>query len=395
VKTKILYIHHGKGIGGAPLSLLYLIEKLDRSIFDPKVIFLTDGEVVNLFKEKNISVRALNLKNYLFLHLEPTWYRFYNAIGFIKALLNQFLVVRKVSIKILKEEQPAILHLNSLFLITWAISAKKLKIPTVIHVREPLAEGYLGLRKKIFGYLLDKYCDKIIAISEDNLKRLALKGDHGTVIYNFVDFNKFDRNKSYSSDFEKQNDTKYVLYLGGRIKYKGFHEVVGCLKYLDRQIKIVFAGYYGFNRWLKFYNPIKYYYLQKMKNSTNSIMVGLSNNIPSVISNSDIVIFPSNKPHFARPVIEAFAMGKTVIVSDVEGNSEIVKDGINGLFFKSKSAKDLAVKINYLANNRDIRQMYGDNGYEFACLNFDASINVPKTASNYYTILNTLNNKCK
>ena len=47
-KKKILYIHHGKGIGGAPLSLLYLIESLDKQKYHPIVLFLHYSEVVDL-----------------------------------------------------------------------------------------------------------------------------------------------------------------------------------------------------------------------------------------------------------------------------------------------------------------------------------------------------------
>ena len=55
-KKKILYIHHGKGLGGAPLSLLYLIQALDKTKYHPVVLFLYDSEVVDLFKSKGIEV---------------------------------------------------------------------------------------------------------------------------------------------------------------------------------------------------------------------------------------------------------------------------------------------------------------------------------------------------
>ena len=55
-KKKILYIHHGKGIGGAPLSLLYLIENLDKQKYHPIVLFLHYSEVVDLYKSKGIEV---------------------------------------------------------------------------------------------------------------------------------------------------------------------------------------------------------------------------------------------------------------------------------------------------------------------------------------------------
>lgn len=386
MKKKILYIHHGSGIGGAPLSLLYLIEKLDKNIYEPKVLFLTDSDVIDLYKNKNIVVKVINLKNYLFLHWEPTWYKVYNPWRFFRDLWNQLFLVYKVAFRIFLEEKPDLIHLNSTFLITWAVVAKKLNITTILHVRESLAKGYFGLRKKIYGYLIDQYCDKVIAISQDNLKRLELKQNNGIVIYNFVDFKKFDKNKSYLEILNKNVDDVFVLYMGGQIKYKGFRVVVNCLKYLDSNIKIIFAGHYKlYQSILK--NPVLFYYLKQINNSSNALLVGLSNNIPDLISYSDIILFPSTKPHFARPVIEAFSMGKPVIVSDVEGNDEIVTDGINGLLFKNKSPKDLANKINFLANNGEKRKTFGGNGYNYAHATFNSELNARKTFIVYEELL--------
>ena len=67
-----------------------------------------------------------------------------------------------------------------------------------------------------------------------------------------------------------------------------------------------------------------------------------------------VIIFPATKPHFARPVIEGRAMGKPVIISNLQGNNEMVEDHINGLIFNSKRPKDLASKINNLLNEQRI-----------------------------------------
>ncbi|HYX08093.1 MAG TPA: glycosyltransferase family 4 protein [Bacteroidales bacterium] len=386
-KIKILYIHHGAGIGGAPLSLLYLIQKIDKSIFAPKVLFLTDSEAVDLFRENDIDVRVLNLKHYLFFHWEPTWYRIHNIWRFMRDLIKQFYIIRNIAYRTLKEENPSIVHFNSTFLAPWAIVAKKCGISTVLHVRETLAKGYFGIRKRIYSKIINKFCDKVIAISYDNLNRLNLNNGKGSVIYNFVDFDKFDKYKSYPELFKRQKDDIIVTYLGGQIKYKGFHEVVDCLQLLNSNIKVVFAGYYKFYPKLKYKNPFKYHYLKKMYNSENAIVMGISNKIPALLKQTDIVLFPSNKPHFARPVIEAFAMSTPVIVSDVKGNNEIVKKGITGQIFKSGSPKDLADKINILSKNKEKMLRWGNKGYYFAKEKFDSDINSKHTFEKYYELL--------
>lgn len=387
IKKKILYIHHGSGIGGAPLSLLYLIEKLDRNLYDPKVIFLTGSDVVELFLQKKIDVKILELQNYLFIHMEPYWYKIYNPLRFISALYNQIFVLPNLIFQILEDEKPDLLHLNSLFLFNWSITSKRLNIPTILHVRELMANGYLGLRKRFISKLVREHCSKVIAISENNLAALNLPSGMSSVIYNFVDFTYFDKDTNSTYSFDNTNTSIIVLYMGGQIKYKGFNVLVDSLDLLSSKCKVVFAGYYNFNEVLKFKNPLKYLKIKKMLHHKNSIFVGISKDIPNLIAKCDIVIFPSTRAHFARPVIEAYAMAKPVVVSDIHGNDEIVIDGKTGFLFKSGSSIDLAKKINYLVSNKQIAHEFGANGFEIAKNKFDATVNMNRIIAIYEDLL--------
>ena len=64
-----------------------------------------------------------------------------------------------------------------------------------------------------------------------------------------------------------------------------------------------------------------------------------------------------------RAILEAFAMKKPVIVSDVPGCVDIVENAVNGLICEVKSSIDLAVKIvNMYSLSEDIRQEMASNG---------------------------------
>jgi hypothetical protein len=45
-KIKVLFIHHGAGIGGATISLLNLITNLNKSKYEPIVLFIHNSEAV-------------------------------------------------------------------------------------------------------------------------------------------------------------------------------------------------------------------------------------------------------------------------------------------------------------------------------------------------------------
>ena len=70
---RILYVHHGGTVGGAPLSLLYLLQQLDRSLYEPVVLFLADGPVVERFRTVGVTVHiAPEITD--FSHTELVWY---------------------------------------------------------------------------------------------------------------------------------------------------------------------------------------------------------------------------------------------------------------------------------------------------------------------------------
>jgi glycosyltransferase involved in cell wall biosynthesis len=85
-----------------------------------------------------------------------------------------------------------------------------------------------------------------------------------------------------------------------------------------------------------------------LNQSDKVIKVGLVDNIFDYYSNSIALLSPFSKPHASLPVLEAFYVGKPVIVSDIEGMDEIVNEE-NGLFFKNENSEALAFAINKVA----------------------------------------------
>jgi glycosyltransferase involved in cell wall biosynthesis len=92
--------------------------------------------------------------------------------------------------------------------------------------------------------------------------------------------------------------------------------------------------------------------------------------IPDIIAASSIVLFPSRKPHFARPVIEASAMGKPVVASALPGVSELIRDGETGTLIPPGNPRALARAIGDLLADPERMRALGNNGYRLAHDNF-------------------------
>lgn len=78
---------------------------------------------------------------------------------------------------------------------------------------------------------------------------------------------------------------------------------------------------------------------------------GYRKDAKQLIRQFDFLVLPSWQEGFPLTIIEAFAYGRTVIASDIPGNSEIIKDGNNGLLFTPGNYTELAEKITLLCKD--------------------------------------------
>lgn len=361
---KILIIHHGRGVGGALIALLGLIEEL-KIQNEVHVLCVFDSEAVRYIKNTGVNVSICDSKFYakfygIFIHSEASYFEILDFFRNLKNLttffLSKYIYAKKELIKLNFEFD--VVYLNSTFISDWSLAAKRINKTTFIHVREPLAKGFLGIRKAIIKNCIYKYCDQIIAISKDNANRIGFD-NKTTVIYDPVVY----KNRNSSLGVNKNNNFKFFLYLGGMQRIKGFEQFVDSLPYLNEDVRIYFLGgdfifpKNKIKRFILFFDPYVWKVNSLIKNlnqSKNIIKVGLVDNIFEYYVNSIALISPFSKPHASLPILESFSVGKPVIVSDVEGMNEIVNLR-NGFFFKNGDSVKLATAINNMASLNDIQ----------------------------------------
>jgi len=83
------------------------------------------------------------------------------------------------------------------------------------------------------------------------------------------------------------------------------------------------------------------------------------------MSASDIFCIPSFREGFGQVAIEASSCGLPIIASNIYGLKDSVIINKTGYFFKNKSVSDLASKIIYLINNKEIQKKMGDSGRSY------------------------------
>lgn len=85
--------------------------------------------------------------------------------------------------------------------------------------------------------------------------------------------------------------------------------------------------------------------------------------VPLYYSAADIVTLPYRRIYQSGVVLMAMSYGKAVLVSDLPGMLEIVKDLVNGYVFKQGDTKCLAEKLDHAITNEAQRSRISYQGY--------------------------------
>jgi glycosyltransferase involved in cell wall biosynthesis len=399
--TKVLYIHHGKGLGGASLSLLLLIKALDKTKFKPTVLFLHDSDAVKLYRQHGIDIAGI-VNRYDFSHTKIWWFRWYHLPYLIRSAWDTFKTQQSIACKWLNKIKPNIVHLNTSSLIAWGKAAHKKGIPVIWHIREPLAEGYLGIRRWIVKNYVKKYSTKILPICKNDAKPW-IKNSKTQVVYNAVDPIKFDFNESaqdFLNRYQMKQATPKILFLGGLSEEKGTLVIFQAFEKVLKQIpdaQLIVAGYFDLNinniSVLKKFFPAYKFKLKvldaydKIKHAL--ILTGPIQNVSQAMATSDIIVFPATVGHFARPIIEAGFMKKPVLASRIPPLDEIVIDKKTGFLIDFKNTAEWAKKLTQLLTNKDLNKKMGEAGYKFCSRNFSIQNQIKIIENIYGTVFST------
>ena len=107
--------------------------------------------------------------------------------------------------------------------------------------------------------------------------------------------------------------------------------------------------------------------------------LGATDDVASVIAKADSVVLPSYREGTPRTLLEAAAMAKPLIATNVPGCREVVQQGVNGYLCKLRNAEDLAAKMLQMLelNDAELEQM-GNASRQIAVTRFDERIVIEK-----------------
>jgi len=171
------------------------------------------------------------------------------------------------------------------------------------------------------------------------------------------------------------NQAFEFLFIARLIKDKGLNEYLQAAKILKNKygdkIKFSILGpFYQANE-----TAITPEELQVYQHKNIIDYLGETDEVEKEIAHANAVVLPSYREGLSKVLIEAAAMEKPIVTTDVPGCKDVVDDGYNGYLCQVRNAEDLADKMEkmYLLNKEDLEQM-GKNARQKVLDVFDEKI---------------------
>ena len=229
--------------------------------------------------------------------------------------------------------------------------------------------------------LMWKKLDGLVAISQsfaEFVKKWGIKERKIKVVEESIDLEKFQpRKKGTLKTKFSIKGSPLVMFHGALLPCKGLETFIRSIPPVLKKIpSVVFvvAGGGAEERKLKKIG-------RKLTNQKKLFFTGWYDHwdLPGFLGDVDIgvVMRSSNMANnfvVTTCLLELWASEKPVVVPDLAAMRGVVKEGINGLFFKPDDKRELAKKLIYLIENKSLWKKLGENGRKTARKYFDKDL---------------------
>jgi PEP-CTERM/exosortase A-associated glycosyltransferase len=282
-------------------------------------------------------------------------------------------------------EKPDLLHAHSPVLngATALKVGRRLGIPLVYEIRSLWEEaavahgtyGYHSYQFKRIRTLESRICrnaDQVVTISNGLKNHLVGRGipsDKISIVSNGVELDTFT---TCEPDAEYQRIWKLagkeiVAYIGSFRRYEGLDLLIKAFAYLSKTRPESVLLLVGGGR-LEAESELKAL-VDRLDLREKVVMPGWlpPERIPGVYALTDVLVYPRTRIPLTEIVtplkpLEAMAMGKSLIASDIGGHRELIRPGYNGLLFPAGSEAALAEAIARLLDDHGLRRRLGEQG---------------------------------
>lgn len=351
-RTTILFTieEHGAGYyGGAFKDLLAILTHLDRDRFHPVVLLTGHQSVRRVFEGLEVQVLACRL---------PPW-RKGRSYPLVPAALLRLL-------RTLVQTKVALVHINGGYndVPYVSLAARLLRIPSVFTVRDPivLKEKSRKYRFRWVNHLL--LCSK--AMQREVILQRLMPLDRVRTIYAGIDVEAFRRSahaaaRDVRQEFEISPGAPLVGVVANLSPIKGHEDMFAALALLAKKVEGLRCICVGGS------DPAYRGTLERLVESLDLgrcvVFAGYQQAVLPFYEAMDVLVLPSRSEAFGMVLLEAMALAKPVVATDVGGIPEVVVDGVTGLLVPPGQPSRLAGALLRLLEDQSERLRMGVAGY--------------------------------
>lgn len=208
-----------------------------------------------------------------------------------------------------------------------------------------------------------------------------------TIIPNGINTNLF-------SNIDTCNDAKTILYFGGIIRKKGVLEIPHYFNQVIEKIpdaQLILIGQDMFDKLTG--NASTFQMMQQFFSVEAGLNVKFLGSVPyqeikKYIEKATLCIFPSYAEALPVSWIEAMAMAKPVVASNIGWSKEVIDDGIDGFLVNPSQHSEYAGKIIQLLQNEGLQKEFGIKARKKIEQKFSMSILAEQSLLFYKSLIN-------
>jgi len=261
-----------------------------------------------------------------------------------------------------------------------------------------LVKGYdVGFLKKTVYSTLDrfteKYADKFIVVS--NALRDKLINNHSIpqqkviTIYNGIELNEYQTQAFTQSarkirrEFGIKNEECIIGAIGRMVWQKGFEYFIQSIPKMISSIPKVKIVLVGDGPLMKDLDSL----CLRLGVRDKVIFTGFRSDIREILSSIDLLVIPSLVEGFPMITLEAMAMAKPVIATNIDGISEQIRDGKTGILVPAKDSDFLARATVSVFNDRETARRIGSAAKKEVEKKYSVEKMVRETEKVYWSLI--------
>lgn len=248
-------------------------------------------------------------------------------------------------------------------------------------------------RKRIYRLidsLFQRYVDRFIVVSdalqETLLQNYGIASNRISKVYNGINLKKFNpENNSHTlrKEWNLSEAVPLIGAIGRMVREKGFEFLINAVPDVVKTVPDATFLIVGEGPLKKELEDLS----KRLKIEKRIVFTGFRNDINDILAAIDVLVMPSLTEGFPMVTLEAMAMSKPIVATDIDGITEQITDGENGILVPPKDHIALSQSILKLIHDKDFSIKLGMSARDRVEQEFSVEKMVEETEKVYLSLL--------